>query len=146
MDQNVFKIFARVKCILCWVISPLNKDCGLIFFSFSKRNFMITKQCNFYRLQRTQSASKKLCYESDKSQELTWPSCCSILFSTFYIITRKWGTSAIVHLAGTVVASRENEILRVWNFLQICDCVKTEKVCECLCVCVCGATLIANET
>ena len=41
---------------------------------------MITDQCNFYRLQRTRSASKKLCFESDNSQELTWPSCCSCAY------------------------------------------------------------------
>jgi hypothetical protein len=76
MEQYVFKTFSRVKCILCWAISPLNKD-SFLNFSFSKRNFFITKQYNFYRLQRTQSVSKKLCFESNDSQELTWPSCCS---------------------------------------------------------------------
>jgi hypothetical protein len=134
-DQNVFKTFARVKC---WAISPFNKDYCLIF-SFSKHNFMITKQCNFYRLQRTQMLWIR--------QVKNWPGHLAVAvptFSTFCITIRKWGTSASVRLIGTIVASRENEILTVWNFLQICVCVKIEKVCECLCLCLCVCVCVCE--
>jgi hypothetical protein len=116
MDQNVFKTFARVKCILCWAI--------LIVSSGPK---VLLRSC----------ASK-----SDNSQELTWPSCCSWAYLQHILcyctekrnlcdFSSRWHNSCI---------QREwiCNSLKLSSNLWLCQDRKSLWVFVCVCVCVWG--------